>query len=426
MPLRAIFIDMNSFFASVEQQDDHSLRGKPVAVIPTDTDATACIAASYEAKAFGVKTGTPVWEARKKCPGIIFRVARHQRYVIMHHRIVDAVGSCLPVDRVMSIDEMVCRLLGDERRPARVTAIARQIKAAIRERAGDSMRCSIGVGPNDLLAKVAADMQKPDGLVVLADEELPHALHRLELTDFPGVGPRMERRLKLMGVFTVEQFCRAPAKVLADVWGSKQLGEKWSRLLRGEDVPERPGRRQTVSHSHVLPPELRTDAGAYGILVRLTHKATARMRKIGYWAGAVSVGVRYQNDPPGEPGGASPRAGWNGYGGKAGWGAGCRFPHRQDTQGILQIIADLWKHRPVGGVPFQVGMVLADLLPAASATPSLFEGDRKAAELSHAMDDVNREFGANVVYFGSMYGMQRHAPNRISFTQIPDLDRDVS
>ncbi len=418
MPLRYLFIDMNAFFASVEQQDDPSLRGRPVAVIPTDARTTACIAASYEAKARGVKTGTAVWEAEKLCPGIVFVVARHLRYVQMHNRILDAVGSCIPIDRVMSIDEMSCKLLGAERGPDQAMEIARRIKTAIRERAGDAMRCSIGVGPNEMLAKVAADMRKPDGLVVLRDNELPAALHRLALRDFPGIGPRMERRFNLYGIFTVQQLCAAPAKTLATVWGSRLIGEKWFRLLRGEDVPDKPGRRQTVSHSHILPPNLRTDAGAYGVLVRLTHKAAARLRKINYWAGAVSVGVSYQ----GEPGTVPDPVGW----GRASWEAGCRFPHRQDTPGILEEVGNLWRGRPPGGVPMKVGMVLADLLPARSATPSLFEEDRRRTDLSHAMDGVNRECGANVIYFGSMFGLRDAAPTRIAFTQIPDFDRGVT
>ncbi len=420
MPLRTLFVDMNSFFASVEQQDKPWLRGRPVAVIPTEAETTACIAASYEAKAFGVKTGTPVWEARKLCPGIVCVPADHRRYVVMHNRIVAAVGSCLPIDRIMSIDEMSCRLLGDERRPERVLAIGRAVKEAIKAKAGDHMNCSVGAGPNEMLAKVAADMKKPDGLVVLRDEELPAALHRLQLTDFPGIGPRMERRLKLSGIFTVSQLCAAPAKTLATVWGSKLLGEKWHRLLHGEDVPEKPTRRQTVSHSHILPPQLRTDEGAYGILVRLTHKAAARLRKIDYWAGAVSVGVGYKDDRPAE------KTGWNGGYGGGGWQAGRHVPLCQDTPTILTVVGDLWRARPPGGVPFKVGVVLSDLVPARSATPSLFEADRKAAELSHAMDDVNREFGSNVVYFGTMHGMQDQAPTRIAFTQIPDFDRPVN
>lgn len=421
MPLRYLFVDMNAFFASVEQQDDKSLRGKPVAVIPTDAATTCCISASYEARSFGVRTGTPVWQARQLCPRIIFRTADHDRYLTAHHRVLDAVGSVLPVGRVMSIDELSCKLLGDERRPARAIELGRRVKAAILDRAGECMRCSVGAGPSEVLAKVAGDVRKPDGLVVFRDEDLAADLGRLKLTDFPGVGPRMERRLKLHGIISSTQLVAAPAKVLAAVWGSKLLGEKWHRLLRGEDVPDGPTHRRTISHSHVLPPGLRTDAGAFGVLTRLTHKAAARMRKVGYWAGGVSVGVTWK----GEAGGVPDPAGW----GKAGWGLGCRLAHCQDTPNLLRAVGHLWDKRPKDkgpAVPFKVGMALVDLRPAASATPSLFEDDRAAADLSHAMDEVNTEFGASVVYFGTMWGLRDAAPNRIAFNRIPDRSRAVS
>jgi len=416
VPLRHLFLDMNSFFASCEQQDRPELRGRPVAVIPTDAETTACIAASYEAKAFGVRTGTPVWEARKLCPGIRCVVADHKRYVVMHNRVLDALGSILPVDRVMSIDEMSCRLEGDDRRPETAAALAYRIKAAVYERAGAHMRCSIGAGPNTTLAKMAADIKKPDGLTLLTDADLPAALHGLKLQDFPGIGPRMERRLNLYGVFAVRQLCELPLKTLAEVWGSKVLGGRWYRLLRGEEVADPPGRRQTVSHSHILPPDLRTDAGAYGVLVRLAHKAAARLRKIDYWAGGVSVGVSFRDDDRG------PQSGW----GRGGWSAGCRLPHCQDTPGILQAVARLWGRRPRDRVPVKVGVVLSDLKHARCATPSLFEDDRKAAEVSRAMDEVNAEFGASVIHFGAMHGYEAEAPTRIAFTQIPDFDRRVS
>jgi DNA polymerase-4 len=402
---------MNAFFASCEQQDKPQLREKAIAVIPTDAETTACIAACYRAKACGVKTGTPVWEARKLCPGIICIVADHKRYVVMHNRIVAAVRRVLPIESVMSIDEMACRLVGDERKPEAAAGIAGKIKTEIRTLAGDWMRCSIGIGPNVMLAKVAADMQKPNGLTVLADANMPMALYRLKLTDFPGVGPRMERRLKLYGVFTVEQFCKAPAKALAEVWGSKLLGERWYRLLHGEDVPDTPTRRQTVSHSHILPPELRTDEGAYGVLMRLVHKAAARMRKIGYWCGAVSVGASFMGSEPGD-------SVW--------WEESVRVPRCQDTPAILAAASKLWQLRIRGRPPFKVGTVLSDLVPARSATPSLFDEDRRAEDLSHAMDEVNAEFGASVVYLGAMFGMRDAAPSRIAFTQIPDFDKRVN
>src|SRR5579872_4205664 len=110
-----IFLDLNSYFASIEQELRPELRGKPVGVVPVMADTTCCIAASYEAKAFNVRTGTRVGDARVMCPGIEFVEARHEIYVEYHHKIVDAVESCVPVGVVMSIDEMACRLIGRER-----------------------------------------------------------------------------------------------------------------------------------------------------------------------------------------------------------------------------------------------------------------------------------------------------------------------
>ncbi len=411
MPLRHLFVDMNSFFASCEQQDKPELRDKAVAVIPTDAETTACIAACYRAKACGVRTGTPVWEARKLCPGIVCVVADHRRYVVMHNRMVAAVRRVVPVDCVRSIDEVSCRLVGAERAPEAVAGVAGRIKSAIAALAGECMRCSIGAGPNVLLAKVAADMRKPDGLTVLADGDVPAALHRLKLTDFPGVGPRMERRLKLHGVFSVQQFCQAPAKTLAAVWGSKLLGERWYRLLHGEDVPDTPTRRRTCSHSHILPPNLRTDDGAYGVLMRLVHKAAARLRKIGYWCGAVSVGVSYLGDERGET---------------VRWEEGVRVPRCRDTPAIVAAAAKVWSLRPRDRPPYKVGTVLSELVPARCATPSLFDDDRKGEDVSRAMDAVNAEFGASAVYLGAMFGMRHAAPSRIAFTQIPDFDRRVN
>jgi DNA polymerase-4 len=402
MSLRYLFVDMNAFFASVEQQDDPRLRGRPVAVVPVMARTTCCLAVSYEGKAKGVKTGTPVWEAEQLCPGMVFVVGRHDRYTEVHHQIVKAVGRCAPVEKIMSVDEMACKLIGDERAPEKAAAIARRIKAEIRGTVGDTLRCSVGIAPNVMLAKVAGDMHKPDGLTVIEMKDLPGALYPLKLTDFPGIGPRMEKRFLRHGVSTVRQLIGLTAKQLSAVWGSRVHGERWFHLLRGDDLPEKATRRRTVGHSHVLPPELRTDTGAYGVLARLIHKAAARLRTIDYWAGALSVAARYDN------------------GGR--WEAGCKLPHCQDTLNLLRAFGKLWDGRPTVGRPVQVGMVLSDLTPARSTTPSLFESDRQATELSHAMDRVNRLFGKHTVRFGTVFGLEEAAPTRIAFNRIPEFD----
>ena len=402
MPLRYLFIDMNAYFASVEQQDDPRLRGRPVAVVPVDANTSSCIAASYEAKRKGVRTGTPVWQAKLLCPGIACVHARPERYVQVHKLIVKAVGRCAPVDKVMSIDEMACKLIGSERRPADATAIAMKIKAEIKRTAGDYLTCSIGVGPNVMLAKVAGDMMKPDGLTFLHPEELPGNLYPLKITDFPGIGPRMEKRFHRYGVTTTQQLMGLTVAGLSRVWESKVMGERWFYLLRGEDVPDIPTKRRTVSHSHVLPPELRTEDGSRGVMVRLIHKAAARLRSIDYWAGAMGVSVSYLDGPR--------------------WSTGTHLPKCQDTLNPLLAFGKLWDHdsRPRDATPLKVGMVLSELVPSATATPSLFEQDRQVTTLSHVMDKINRAFGKHSVRFGTVMGSEDTAPTRIAFTRIPD------
>jgi DNA polymerase-4 len=224
MPLRYLFIDMNSYFASVEQQMHPELRGRPVAVAPLNAETTACVAASYEAKKFGIRTGTMVREARRMCPGIVIIPASPRIYVQLHHQIIHAVESVLPVLKVMSIDEMVCRLRGVDRETSNARQLALDVKQAILTKVGVCLKCSIGLAPNIMLAKVASDMQKPDGLTIIENEELPQRLHSLKLTDFPGIGPRMEKRFWRRGVSTVEQLCKLKPEQMAVVFGSRVHG----------------------------------------------------------------------------------------------------------------------------------------------------------------------------------------------------------
>ena len=414
MALRYLFVDMNSYFASVEQQHRPELRGQPVGIVPVVADSTCCIAASGEAKDLGIKTGTPVWEAKKICreKRVRFHMvqARPELYVKVHERIVKAVGRCLPVADVLSIDEMRCKLLGREQDPEEAARIGRRVKAAIRADVGEWMRCSVGIGPNAMVAKVATKRARRDGLTVITDDELTAQLTQLKLIDFPGIGPRMERRLQKFGITTVERLLALTPAQLCTVWGSRVHGWRWWYLLRGYDVPDKPTKRRTVGHSHVLPPDLRADAGARQVLVRLIHKAAARLRKMGYWAGAVAVTVSYVGDPKG---------GWGG----GGWAQATTVPHCQDTLSFLYAAARLWERKPAGRL-LKVGVVLSELIPARSATPSLFDADQQRNDLSHAMDQANRAFGPNAAYFGGMFGQTDAAPMRISFTHVPDAETE--
>ena len=404
MSVRILFLDMNAYFASVEQQLQPRLRGKPVAVVPMLAETTCCIAASYEAKRCNVRTGTLVAEARRRCPNLLVVQARPATYVQIHHRIIAAVETTLPVAEVCSIDEMYCRLMGVEKEPGRAVELARAIKGAIAERVGPYLRCSVGLAPNIFLAKTATNIEKPDGLVVLTKNDLPHKLYTLDLADLTGIGRKMLARCQRKGVFTVEQLCGLSKEQLTDIWKSIE-GERWWLRLRGHSVPEPATHRRTVGHSHILPPQYRTDAGARAVLVRLIHKAAVRLRALDYWAGELRVSVRYMD-----------RGKWKD---RAGLGF-CR-----DTATILEAFAKMWEGRPPElreSRPLSVSMVLMKLVENRFAPHPLFPDEGRRLRLARTMDELNARFGRHTLYYGGMHQATESAPMRISFTNIPDPD----
>ncbi|MGH8274839.1 MAG: Y-family DNA polymerase, partial [Gammaproteobacteria bacterium] len=285
MPLRSLFLDFDAYFASVEQQLRPELRGRPVAVVPVMADTTCCIAASYPAKRYGIKTGTQVGEARRLCPDLALVEARHEAYVEYHHRLVRAVEQCIPVDEVASIDEMACTLTGSWREPARALAVARAVKRAVAE-VGEAIGCSIGIAPNRFLAKLASKMDKPDGLKIICAEELPDVLYGFELADVTGVGRRMRARLERAGIVSVEALCAASEAELRRIWRGIG-GALMHRALRGAPVSVHASERASIGHSHVLPPDKRDAADARAVLHRLLQKAAWRLRDADYAAGGL-------------------------------------------------------------------------------------------------------------------------------------------
>lgn len=407
MPLTTLFLDLNAYFASVEQQVTRELRGRPVAVAPITGDSGCCIAASYEAKAFGVKTGTRVGEARRLCPSIEIVDARPRLYVLMHHRILRAIDEHMPVDRVHSIDEVSCRLDRTQRTEARASEIASAIKRTIRERCGECMRCSIGIAPNRVLAKLGTDLHKPDGLVVLHAETLAATVGNCPASELAGVGPRMMRRLEGEGVHTIGDLLALDKERMRALWGGV-VGVRWWHWLRGEEVHEPPTRKGSIGHQHVLAPELRTSEGARSVAFRLLLKAAARLRHDGYAARRLTLGLRFPGDQAGTWGAASWEA-------SASLGEGCR-----DSTSMLDALASLWAHAPARP-PLQVGVTLHDLVAPGSRTLPLFTDQARRENLSHAMDAVNRRYGANAVYTANIHEARVHGSGGIAFNYVPNL-----
>jgi DNA polymerase-4 len=410
---RWLYIDFNSYFASVEQQLDPSLRGKPVAVVPVETDSTCAIAASYEAKAFGIRTGTPIYEAKKMCPGLICVLAKHERYVEFHHRILEEVDHHIPVSAVCSIDEVACKLMDNECAPERVTAIARSIKRGIAKNIGEHVKCSIGIAPNRYLAKVATDLKKPDGLTFISAAELPGKLLTLKLCDLPGIGYNMEKRLMLAGISDMKTLWSLGPQRMRKVWGSV-WGEKMYYMLRGIELPEEETTRSTIGHSHVMAPELRDPAKAIYVARRLTLKAASRLRRMGYYASSFNLSARIENGPRVEDSEHCYRA--------------------QDTTTFLHLLDMAWSKvmkEARGARIKKVSISLHGLTAATELQPELFaelpdvdlKARAKAENMSRALDKINHRFGRDSVLVGMLPSQGRSfSGSKIAFTRIPDVE----
>ena len=404
MTLRSLLVDFNSYFASVEQQVEPRLRGRPLGVVPMLADTTVCIAASVEAKTFGVKTGTKVAEARKLCPHIEFVVARHELYIDYHHRAVTVVDSIVPVRAVLSIDEMDCELTGRWRDKARALDLAKKVKIALASHIGECLRTSIGIGPNTFIAKTASDMVKPDGLVVIEQSELPGRLFDLEVRALSGIGAQMEKRLARHGIRTVRDLAARSRDEMHAIWGGVGGDIMWSRI-RGEEQHEREGDTHSISHSSVIGPDHRNPEHALAVLNRLTQKAAMRLRKAGYYAARMAVDVKYLD------------------GGH--WGAEMRLVDTQDTKTFLHVLEKLWSKRPRDArTILKVGMAYSDLVSEAGHTGSLFAAEGREKSLYATVDKLNARFGKQAVYFASAHKARDRGGMHIAFNHIPDPKTD--
>lgn len=408
MRLNALYVDFNSYFASVEQQLRPELRGKPIGVLAVMAETTCCIAASYEAKAFGIKTGTGVRDARKLCPDMIFVEARPPLYVEFHHKLIEIVESCTHVEKVLSIDEMVCKLTGSQQVPENALKLAAKIKREIAKQAGEFIKCSIGIAPNTFLSKVASNMQKPDGCVLIESYELPQRLYGLRLRDLNGIGKQMEARLNRYKITTIEQLYAANRNQLQTAWGSVE-GERMYDKLRGLEPYYVKNPRSSLGHSHVMPPEQRNFSGVSAVLHRLLQKACMRMRSYDLLTSRIGVkvkfrGVHYERVPS--------------------WGLESAISPTDSTLRLIEALEAFLQHYPqTEHTPYAVGISFSGLVTAEEVARDLFQIEplENEKKLNKAIDKLNLKFGKNTIYFGGAHDALKDAPMRIAFNHIPDL-----
>jgi DNA polymerase-4 len=378
-----LHVDMNAFFASVEQQRDPDLRGKPVAVIGA-AKRTVITTSSYEARAYGVKTGMAVWEAKQKCPHLILVVGNNREYTRISSQIVQIFLDYTPLVEVFSIDEAFLDVTGSLGIFGSAERIAYLIKAGIRQRFG--ITCSIGIAPNKLLAKLASDMQKPDGLTVIRPDEVAKVLERLPVKELCGVGARTARQLALYGIATCGDLGRFPVNVLRKRFGV--IGEQLSRMGRGLDdspvIPaEESGPVKSVGHSMTLEQDISAHKEILKYLLQLSEMVGRRARRYNVWGKTVTLSIRYADFYT--------------------WVGKQETLHHYINRSeeiyrtAAAILETLTLEQPVR----LLGVRISNLRYESNQLP-LFPEERKKAFMVSAMDEVNDRYGDFTVTFGSL------------------------
>ena len=401
-----LHIDFNSFFATVEQQANPRLRGKPIGVTGGDRmKRTVLGAASIEAKRFGVKTGMTPWEARKLCPKIIFVTGDSDKYLEVTKRFLNILKDYTPYVEVFSIDECFLELptvrgpagsqpaiaisstlaAGDEvaspRSPSPLT-IALEIKRRIKLEIGEWISCSIGISYNKLVAKLAGSLIKPDGLVIIANpEEAIKVLDQIELDEICGIGRQIKKRLNNSGIFNFKQLQAVPLPALLASY--KSYGQTLYNMSSGLDYSEiipfyEREEVKSIGHRHTLECDTSDVEYIKQVLLKLCELVARRLRAKKLVGKTVSCWYRNA---------------LNGNVHFTGDGMQVTIPYTQDG---LEIFQAAWKsfHQIWSGDKIRmIGVSISNLRPQNPETISLLPESKKQETITHALDKINDKFG---------------------------------
>jgi DNA polymerase-4 len=286
-------IDMNAFFAAVEQQSNPHLRGQPVAVTGSQ-QRTIILTCSYEARKYGVKTGMTLYEARQKCPQLQLVAANNRLYTHVSSQIIKIFQDYTPLVEVFSVDEAFLDVSGSLGIFGSVERISYLIKSRIKARLG--LTCSIGIAPNKLLAKLASDMQKPDGLTLIGPEQVTELLEELPIGEICGIGRKTERKLNQLGIYTCGQLGRFSVPQLKARFGI--VGQRLALMGQGVDdapvvPPEQAAEVKTVGHGMTLQRDVDSREDIARFLLQLAEMVGRRARRYGVAGRTVTLTIRY-------------------------------------------------------------------------------------------------------------------------------------
>lgn len=389
-------IDLNSCFATIEQQSRPLLRHRPVAVVNRRTKHTAVVTASYEAKARGVKVGMRLRDAAILCPDIVALESDPAKYRYVYHKLIAIMQEYSPQFQMKSIDEGVINFSVTSRtiRERGVEAIAREIKQRLKDEVGCYMRCNIGIAPNRFLAKTAAGMNKPDGLTIIDNHNLREQLAKLELEDLTGIAHRLAKRLRQVGITTPLEFLDADATTLESIVFHSICGRQWHQRLRGWEVDDTVSELQNVGRQYVLDTKNLSYDAVLRRLHGLSEDVAAKLRAQHVWARGVRIYAR---------------------GNKEKWKA-----HRLVSQpfnneaALFDIVKQLSKTMPLPTI--EIGVTCYHLSPSPAPQATLFyEQDEKNEALTASIDNINAFFGAHTIHSADTLEINRLMKRKIPF-----------
>ena len=371
-------IDLNSCFASIEQQSRPRLRGRPVVIVNRATEHTGIVTASYEAKAMGVEALMKLKDARKLVPDLVAIESDPAKYKYVYRKLLAIMQDYSANVTMKSIDEGVIDFHDAPTaiRERGMEAIGHEIKQRLRDEVGVAMRCNVGIATNRFLAKTAAGLHKPDGLDAITPANLQEVMSTLKLTDLNGIAWRNEHRLNSVGIYTPLDFLAASEEILRTVVFKSIDGTKWHKRLRGWEADDTPTTLGRVGRQYVLE---RFDLTYDEVLQRLHHLCESvgwRMRQQGLAARGVYVYAKTAS----------------GY-----WHA-CRvhaLPFFSNAA-IYELARELFAHVPSG--IREIGMHCYKLTDGDMNQLSIFV-DELAREraIVNATDDINKRYGERTI-----------------------------
>lgn len=377
-----IHVDMNSYFASVEQQANPFLRGKAVAITGKRSDGqeqtrSIVTTASIEAKKLGVKTAMSTWEAKHICPSLILYPGDPEKYSAIMHRFNAIFREFTPHVDPFSVDESFLDITEEAGDYFGATCIAQMIRMRLVEDCGERMTASIGVAPNKLVAKLAGESVKPNGLTVIMPEDVISFIDTRELQDLCGIGPRIYARLNNLGIFTFAQLRKFPLERLKEAFQSYGiwLHEASHGIAGSKSTFEQSDEPKSVGHSYTLPNDTHDLLEIKRYLLKLCDNVGWRLRRDGFVARRVKAYIRY-GDFSGE---------------------GQQKLFQESTADGLKIFQNAWSilkrlynpHHPVR----LVGISVSEL-SCQPEQPSLFLKERKMISVLEALDQIQHRYGA--------------------------------